>query len=123
MTRFRFGLTAAVATAFSTFVPVAAHAGSTSGHALVPSSWACTGALNGEEVFMLPAVAVSPGAGALVAPFPGFLAATGRTYIVLAAGTTDGSMNWVGKKTGLSGGESTCVLDGTTVQVVIAATR
>jgi hypothetical protein len=119
MTRFRFSAAATLAAAFSILAPVAAHAGSSTGGALVPSSWACTGTLNGEEVFLLPAVAISPGEGSLIAPFPGFLAPGGVTYLVLAAGTTD-SVAWIGRKAGLTGAESTCVLDGTNIEVVIA---
>ena len=115
----RFAPVAALALGALTLAPVTAYAGSTTGHALVPSEWGCTGALNGDVEFLLPAVAISPGQGALIAPFPGFLATDGSTYVVLAAGTS-GSVVPVGKKTGLATSESTCTLVGTDVQVVIS---
>lgn len=120
MTRFRFSAAATLAAAFATLAPVAAHAGSTSGKAMVPSSWSCTGALNGDITFYLPAVAVSPGKGALVAPFPGFLAPDGKTYIVLAAGPIGGPLNAVGQKTGLEGGVSDCTDADFGAEVLIA---
>lgn len=123
MTRFRFGIVAGLATALSTLAPVAVHAGSASGEALVPSSWSCTGALNGDITFMLPAVAVSPGAGALIAPFPGFLATDGTTYIVLAAGPIGGPLNAVGQKKGLAASVSDCTDTAFGAEVLIAATH
>jgi hypothetical protein len=103
-------------------------AGPGSGSALVPTVWDCT---NGDVLtFALPAVAVSPGQGAIVAPFPGFLTAVNQvgpgqtapplgTYIVLALVTSSGTQP-VGKKVGLASGSLTCTLEGTPVTVVVA---
>jgi hypothetical protein len=103
-------------------------AGPGSGSALVSTVWACT---NGDVLtFALPAVAVSPGQGALVAPFPGFLTAVDEvgagqttpqlgTWIVLALVSSTGTQP-IGKKVGLTSGSLTCTLEGTTVTVVVA---
>jgi hypothetical protein len=103
-------------------------AGPGSGKALVSTVWDCT---NGDVLtFALPAVAVSPGQGAIVAPFPGFLTAVDQvgpgqtapplgTYIVLALVTPSGTQP-VGKKVGLASGSLTCTLEGTPVTVVVA---
>lgn len=120
MTRFRFAAAATLAAAFATLAPVAAHAGSTSGKGMVPSSWTCTGALTGDVTFYLPAVAVSPGMGALIAPFPGFLGSNGKTYIVLAAGPIGGPLNSVGQKSGLDRNVSDCTDADFGAEVLIA---
>ena len=119
MTRMRLTLAATLAVALGTLAPAGVFAGSSSGQALVPSTWSCTGALNGDEVFYLPAVAVSPGAGAFIAPFPGFLATNGRTYIVLAAGPI-GSVSAVGQKVGLQSSVSDCISTDFGAEVLVA---
>jgi len=95
---------------------------------MVPTVWDCT---NGDVLtFALPPVVLSPGAGALVAPFPGFLTAVNQvgdgqptpplgTWLVLGIVTPDGTIS-IGEKVGLSPGALTCTLEGTTGTLVIA---
>ena len=94
---------------------------------LVTTDWACT---NGDLLtFALPAAAISPSAGATVAPFPGILIAAqpadGQpspplgTYVVLGVVGADGTAD-VGHKAGLSRDPLTCTLVGAPVTVVIA---
>lgn len=119
---------AILATALLAALVPAVAAAQGSGTALVPTTWDCT---NGDILeFSLPAVAVSPGKGALVAPFPGFLTAVDvvgqgqpvpplGTYVVLAL-VTNGVPMYVGHKSGLWSGALTCTLEGTPVTVIIA---
>ena len=106
-------------------VPTAAHAtpGTTG---LVPTVWTCTN--NDTTTFLLPAAAVSPSAGAVVAPFPGILTAVeGPTFMPLGTYIVTGVVPpgplpaSLGRKTGVvAHGTVNCTLEGTALTVTIA---
>jgi len=98
-------------------VQAAQAAGPGSGAKVVPTVWDCT---NGDTVNVnLPPVAISPGQGALTAPFPGFVTGvTGPvamplgTYVVLAVGSSStGPWTQFGHKNGLAANAVTCGLE------------
>jgi len=93
---------------------------------LVPTAWTCTN--NDSATFLLPAAAISPSAGAVVAPFPGILTAIEGptpmplgTYIVTGVIPPGPPPASFGRKTGvLANGTVNCTLDGTDLTVTIA---
>jgi len=93
---------------------------------LITTVWDCT---NGDTAtFLLPAAAVSPGAGATVAPFPGRLTAYEGptvmrlgTWVVLGSATQGPLPASFGAKVGLTRSEpTTCTLQGVPLMVTIA---
>ena len=106
-------------------VPTTAHATrDTTG--LVATVWTC--ANHDTATFLLPAAAVSPSAGAVVAPFPGFLSAVeGPTFMPLGTYIVTGVVPpgplpaSLGRKTGVvANGTVNCTLEGTDLTVTIA---
>ncbi len=100
-------------------------AGPGSGARDTPTTWSCT---NGDTLTVnLPPVFLSPGQGALTAPFPGFVTATTGseplgTYVVVAVGpSSTGPFLYFGNKSGLAANALTCGLVGVPgVWVIIA---
>ena len=96
---------------------------------LVPTTWDC---LNGDTTtFLLPAAAISPGAGSVVAPFPGILVGFNGptsmalgTYILTGAVTTSPVPASFGQKVGVvANGTTTCTLEGAPITVTVAPAR
>ena len=122
----RFAAALALAVGAVAGVPTAAHAtpGTTG---LIATVWTCTN--NDTTTFLLPAAAVSPSAGAVVAPFPGFLTAVEGptlmplgTYIVTGVAQPGPLPASLGRKTGVvAHGAVDCTLEGTDLTVTIAA--
>jgi hypothetical protein len=117
-----------VATSLVGPMAISAHAADGSS-GLVPTTWDCT---NGDTAsFLLPAAAVSPAAGAVVAPFPGFLVGVDGptpmvlgTYIVTGSATTSPLPTSFGRKVGVvANGTAVCTLEGAPVTVTIAPAR
>lgn len=106
----------------------AAQADPGAGTRMVPTTWLCS---NGDTAtFNLPPVAISPGQGAITAPFPGFLTAISGpvpmplgTYVVLAAASAPtGPFHYFGQKVGVANGlTATCTLQGTPATVIVGA--
>ena len=102
------GLLPCVAVGALTLATTSAQA-SQGGQALLPTLWDCA---NGDTVtFNLPAVAYSPGQGAISAPFPGFLVEESGP-VAMPTGTYQVLSIVPGKKTGLQSGAVVCWPDG-----------